>query len=474
MTPKTRGFTIVELLVATGIMVVTIVALSEIFTISSQTARRTSAHAEVIAASAALQQRLTDLLSKIGPGMLIIDSPDPTGGHNSYPLRSDLLGGANHYRITHDRLVFVASGGPDEFQSFTDPTRGTPDNPTQTPVTSSEALIYIGPGMPLINGQGVRFDDDAVGLPGSQWVLAQRAILLVPDLPPLAANAPQPVANWHNGVLGVGLFTDPVGGMLHGGLFGEDALPLPPGPLGPLGSYCVGSMDVVKSEPGVTRADGSTLIRLFQDLSIADLLSMSPNTPPARALWKSNYCPVSISLPDPQAYDYYQRVGAYVQPRLADFHIEWTDGRRINPDGQGTTIDIGTRWFGLRVDPGSVGTPDALKFAASMRRNYSSDTTFAEREAFGMNGQASIIESATDPTGNSAFSAAYRAIWRTDTWQFRPKALRFTYRIYDAESLLKSEKQLHTDEYGDTSPGTANPVLVSRFGEVFSIVVPLP
>ena len=48
-----------------AILVITVVALTEIFNLSSEAAGRTSAHAEVLTASAAVQQRVGDLLADI-------------------------------------------------------------------------------------------------------------------------------------------------------------------------------------------------------------------------------------------------------------------------------------------------------------------------------------------------------------------------------------------------------------------------
>ncbi len=80
-----RGFTLVELLVTVALLTVTIFAVSSIFNISSDATSRTMAHTEVISASAAVQQQLTDQLSKIEPGLLIIESPAPTGVRADVP-----------------------------------------------------------------------------------------------------------------------------------------------------------------------------------------------------------------------------------------------------------------------------------------------------------------------------------------------------------------------------------------------------
>ncbi|MBN2561186.1 MAG: prepilin-type N-terminal cleavage/methylation domain-containing protein [Phycisphaerae bacterium] len=440
----TRGFTITELLVAVTILAVTIVAVSEIFNISSEAASRTTAHTEIMAASAAVQQRLTDALAHIEPGLLIIESPPPTG------LRGDVPFGREYFRLRHDRLVFIASGSPGEFQSFTDPRRGTPEDPDETPATGTQALVYFGPGIPLFDTGDLRprpFDDDAYSLSGCEWVFANRSILFLLDPP---SSLPP---DWNPPDMGV--FTGG-GGMLLGGDLYED--------------YREGQMDVVVSDE-TYKADAATLVNLVLGKDISVELSSNPTI---AALWEPNWCPTSATLDDPGSRDYYTHSGFAFQHGLADFRIEWTDGRRVDP----ANGDYRTRWFGLRPDPASsaqLGSP--IDYLPVLREQYTDDTTVAEAKAFGMVGDdgANLIEWSDPPVGGgSANDARYRAIWRGDTWQFRPKALRFTYRIYDANHRLKHTTEVDLDEDGDPDPDGDATYDVARFGMEFSIVVPLP
>ncbi len=449
---RPRAFTTIELLVAVGLLAITIVAVSEIFDISSEAANRTAAHADVMAASAAVQQRLTSLLSKMAPGLLIIESPPPTGP------REDVHGGRAYFRMRHDRLVFIATGGPGEFQSFTDPRRGTPINPTLAPAQSDSALIYFGPGVPLENAGDPRqprpFDDDRYALPGADWILAHRAILLLLDAPVPDVPGWAPLVNMNN-------FTAP-GGMLNGGPLATD--------------YLTGGMDVVTSDVN-TRATPAAFTGFILDKPLAsDLLTANPSI---RALWEPNWCPTSVTLVDPLDRDYYSRSGFNFQPRLADFRIEWTDGRRIDPAGG----DHRTRWFGLRPDPASVpdlNSPANINYLPVLRQQYTGDTLPAEDVAFGITGGANTVEWSVPAGGGSDPFAQYRATWRTDTWAHRPKALRFTYRIYDAGNRLKHTAEIDLDEDGDFDPDdpVGQPDLtrhsVTRYGQEFSIVVPIP
>jgi hypothetical protein len=221
------------------------------------------------------------------------------------------------------------------------------------------------------------------------------------------------------------------------------------------------------------------------------------------ALWQPSWAPLTASLSDPvNAPDYYARTGSTFLPRLADFRIEWTDGRRIDPDGednsQNTSDDqegMLTRWFGLapadtrlfpatpQPDPANPGAMNAVEYQARMRRiadpnNPSNpdaanpdnrpDGTDAETNAF------ANVEWSPTGIGPDA-SAAYRAVWRADTWHYRPKALRFTYRIYDSGNRLQQKSTTDLNENGIPDPDTgAGKAVVTRFGQEFSIVVPVP
>jgi len=455
--PSAAAFTTVELLVTAAILVVTIVAVTSVFTISSDTTSRTAAHSDLLAASAAVQQRITNLLSRMQPGMLIIESPPPTGP------RGETAEGPRLFRMRHDRLVFIATGETGKFQSFTDPRYGTPDNPNIGPAEAREALIYVGPGIPLSTAGRPPaprpFDNDAVALPGAEWLLAQRAVLFILNPPSPAVPGWTP-ANMQQ------LF-ESGGGLLNGG-------PLPD-------LYKDGRMDVVVSAPGL-RADGTTLVDLFAALPLTVILAANPAV---AGLWEPSVCPMSVWLADPADQDYYTRTGASFQPRLADFRIEWTDGRRVDPEGLDAdpNNDFQTRWFGLRPDPADspdIDQPENLKYLALMRRAFTAETTPEEAAAFGISSGFNQVEWSPN-NGASSPTTRYRAVWRPETWQFRPTALRFTYRIYDAGNRLKNLTEIDLDEDGDFDPddgggpaGDVNRHRVMRYGQTFTFVVPLP
>jgi hypothetical protein len=429
------AFTVIELLVSMGILIVAIFALATVFDMSSETTGRTVAHAEILEASAAVQQRVTDQVSKIEPGLLIIESPAPT------LARSEIQGGERLFRLRHDRLVFVAMGAPGEFQSFTDPVRGTPTDPTQEPASSREALIYLGPGIPLSDAtppQELDFLAPTVGLTAVEWVFAHRAILLLTDDPLHAGWFPPDM----NVIAGAG-------GLLKGGSLASIAPDIRQG-----------RMDAVISNT-LYRASGATIIDIINSLTPAALLVAAP---PIAGLWDANLTPTTASLGNTADPDYYTRSGSTLQPRLADFRIEWTDMR----DNLGVP-DYGTRWFGLRPYWASPVTDvDAVQFKAQCRRDFTSVSIPSpeedERLVF-----ESKIEWSNPTNGAANAQAAYRAIWRADTWQYRPKALRFTYRIYDAQNRLKQRTEIDLNE-----DGIADASDVVRWGQEFSIVVPIP
>src|SRR5690606_38112603 len=65
------------------------------------------------------------------------------------------------------------------------------------------------------------------------------------------------------------------------------------------------------------------------------------------------------------------------------------------------------------------------------------------------------------PTGGQpgeSTTAAYRAIWRGDTWQYRPRALRFTYRLYDANERLRQATEVDFNRNGQPDPDGVLPL----------------
>ncbi len=446
------GFTLIELLVSVALLSIVVVMVSQVFKISTDAAGRVSQQAELFSAAAAFREQVTDLLSKIEPGLLIIESPLPTA------KRAEVPDGDTRFRLRHDRLVFIASGGPGEFESVTDPTRGAPNVPNLTPSASPQALIYVGPAITRVNNAGqpltqAAFLGDAT-ITASEWALSRRAILLgveegtgvmqVSDLPPSTA-----LAAWWGDWAGDTL---PIDSNL---LLNSNALVWPP-------AYQRGFTDVLVSGTSAP-ANAQTLISLIAAVNLLNA--------PDNLLWSMSFAPnafTRIGTPTPTALNHYTRDGFNFLSHVADLRIEWTDGRRIDP----ANGDLRTRWFGLKPDPGS--NPASVQYRSHMRsvvvpgtdnpNPNNPDSPAGETAAF------SGIE--WSPGGNSR----YRAIWRTDTWQFRPKALRFTFRVYDRLDRFSQVTTVDLDEDGtpDDLDGDSKPDAIRRYGQEFSVVVPLP
>lgn len=454
----TIAFTLIEVLISIVLLLVVIVTVSQIFTISSDASARAAANAEVIAASGALREALTDQIPKMAPYLFVIDSPPPTTARREIPT------GPRFARIRHDRLVFMTQGEVDEYQSFTDPVRGDPDTPDRRITSSSQALVYFGPGIPFskrivpVQPQSL---ESSVTLSASEWVFLHRSILLVLDLPSNVSADWQPPTLDQLTTAG-DMFNNPVD---------STAAVL-------YGDFRNGSMDVIYSLPtSIYAANAQTISNFILEKSLTD----NPATPSYGAIWQPSVAPRTATLEDRNDFDFYTRSGSNFIPRLADFRIEWTDGRRIDPLGG----DERTRWFGLRPDPNfNVNNSflDNLDAGGTQIPNIAvrrqdvvdygngsyADSTQAEIDAFRDKIEWSNV------VGPDA-DTHYRAIWRADTWQYRPKALRFTYRIYDAGDRLKHTAEIDLDEDGDMDPdGPDDPRIVTRFGRQFSIVVPVP
>lgn len=488
-TPR-PGFTLIELTVSMGVLLLAIITVATIFNISSDAAGRTAAHVQLLEASAAVHGELNDKLSHIVPGLLIIESPPPT------LARAESREGPRYFRLRHDRLVFLAShGGEGAFESFTDPTRGTPAVPTRAPATSTEALVYFGPGIPVegnatVSGRALPFDDETIGLTASEWVFMHRAILLLSGFLPAEHpdwNAPSGPPTMSQ-VFGAG-------GMLDGGTLENNYL-----------NFREGRMDAVISDtaPGGMDATSAALISFINTLTVTNagfqtLFHGDESTARARALWEPGLTPVTASYANALHADFFTRSGWTFMPRLADFRIEWTDGGRVDPLGPDNIAatgdeDFRTRWFGLAPAPLSVdaanvpnlSNPNGLRYQARLRglavaQNPSNPNPGnPDNDPAATNAFASRIEWADGRGATPHVQARYRAVWRGNDYdQYRPRALRFTYRIYDANKRLQRPTALDLNEDGILDPGTpampaAEPYIVSRHGQEFSVVVALP
>lgn len=427
-----RAFTLVEMMVAVALLALVMVMVSQVFTMSGEAAGRTTAQAEVISASSALREKLSADLDRMAPGLLVIECPPPLLD------RIEVPGGSAIIPIRHDRLAFISAGSAGRFQSFTDPTRGyfNPADPLAvnlTPASSDAALLYYGPGITATNASGAPLVESVflndTSIPAVNWALARRAILLLNQRPLDNGQNTAWRANLPMVTTGATRLLD----LLNGNPFAAN------------NPFRLGLMDAAVSDDPLGRpADPQALTNIVEQNYIA--LSSAPDTPAPPGLWGMNWCPPSASQRDSAVEDHYTRSGFTFMPGLVDLRIEWTDGRQVNPP-----VDQRTRWYGLKPDPTS-NPPASL--------SYRPDPSFQAGSAF--------------EVFQTGAGARYRAIWRPSTWHLRPKAIRLTYRIYDASRRLSESVTTDFDEDGDPDPDGPAADLIKRYGHEFSVVFPIP
>lgn len=463
--------TMIELMVTVALVGIVIVSVSQIFRITSDATKKVEANAELVQRARDLNDRFEDQIGKIAnESLLVINSPTPIEFTKE-------VGNGPFVPLRRDSIVLVTHGNIDEYESFVDPTGPTvadPD-PDLAPARSSEAIVYFGPGTPLEIGQGGGFgtpqalpiDQLASQLTAREWMFLHRSILLLEEVNPDSDPSWNP-PTMDAVVSAGGPLNNPNGGLI--------------------GMFSQGLMDSVVSGPAL-RANAETVSRIIMSRDLAtDLLTATPSI---RPLWSPSWAPRSVTL-DPDfsnRRDFYRKAGATFMPRLADFRVEWTDGGvdLVGPDRQKNTGDEGgTRWFGLRPDStpltdadlNNITNGNPMQYVAVRRQDVDeTQLPSVERPAELAIQQdfANKIEWSRDDD-SSTTTAAYRAIWRGDTWQYRPRALRITYRLYDDNDRLRQSGETDFNRDGEADPD--NNVFpkrqVLRAGREFSVVVRVP
>lgn len=491
------AFTLIELMVSVALLVAVILMVAQIFDISTKAATRTNAQSEVFSQATAFRERITADISRMLPGLLVIESPPPT------PVRAEVPGGEVIYRLRQDRLVFIAGGAPGQYESLTDPARGeayTGAPPTGTysihpgnwtPSASSAALMYYGPAEP-IDALGNPRQLDAPGDPrppsASEWVFVNRALLIGSE-PNAGAGyfgntvTPQPAwwpqfQQWRN-IMG----TDWTN--FYNSLTAAGPLTVP-------ANYLNGSMDVMfPFPPFPPNAVPMSALELIDRLNtkLSGAFAGSPGVQ-IEDLWQPGRAPVTASMRDPTAYDFYKRNGANFMPRMADIRIEWTDGRSINPPPPYTAAvpaDLRTRWFGLTCDttntpdPSNPGSLNSLSYTAQRRadpvnnaNNYYTGTSVSSDIINAYNTETDVFANRIEWGASSGNFAQYRAVWRKDNWQYRPKALKITYRLFDAANKMEADSTVDLDDDDLADPEGGTPYVVHRYGQEFSLIIPVP
>lgn len=444
-----RGFTLIEALVAIALLLAVMLAIARVFEMTSLASGRTIGQSETVEAAAAFEQAVRTQIARIKAdspdSLLVIESPTPL---TDMP---ETLQGAPVFSVRHDRLVFIAQHDqPEGFRSLTDrwiPSNNPPIGPgagqDRQAFSSPEALIYFGPGDP--DGRGL------LNTPVKDWILSQRIVLL-------GARRPAPATPRFTSFCGD---VPPV------------QYPLFPG-LSVYSSLLNCGVDAVEetSDELVTR------------------IAFNPiNSSPG--LWDLTVCPSSVSVSEPTSPTYYERAAFNLLPHVADLRIEWTDGSAVDPRAAvgGGLQNPATQWFGQNRD--TVGDHGFLR-----PRDPAGPTgdVCSKREwlwAFDPVPPGPVLpDSAPTAYGHPVVGTlgqietegvnAYRAVWNHATWAFRPKALRFTFRVYDSQNHLSD-----TDSYNQ-APWAASPTWlnpndprspggrVRRYGLEYSFVVNLP
>ncbi len=444
-----RAFTLLEALVATVLLISVMAAVSQVFTLSSLASGRTVAHATVLEAAATFEQAVRRRIATLQPdGLLILDCPQVLGLRGETGYADALLG------FRHDRLVFVASR-PNGFESVTDRNLPSANNAANNTgagraYVGSDAVVFFGPGFPdgrIIAPQiGAGPVDAAV--PAKDWMLCQRLVLLgVPAGAFTSFTGEQPPAVYPLGQLA----NSPAQGL-----------------------YACG-IDAVQQTSGGPNG------------LIDDTLTFWPD---ARGLWDLNLAPVQVNAVLPSApddnYAYYGRAGFNHLPHIADLRIEWTDGsmadpRDVNPpDGQ--PDDPSMQWFGPPRDtaepPGWTGPAVAPRGDVCPKWQWLAEFggSAGEMAAF-LTTQPDTsnyvrIETVGDSNTAAGPQASYRMMWSGPggTWGLRPRALRFSFRVYDEHDRISNMENVDTDVPADGSPD----VTLKRYGLEFSFVVAVP
>jgi type II secretory pathway pseudopilin PulG len=438
---RRAAFTLIEALVSVALLLAIMLAVAQVFSMSSTASGRAIGQAETIEAAAVFEQAVRSQLARLKPSsLLIIESPPPLLAHPE----SDL--GPAAFSIRHDRLVFIAAGAADEFQSATDREQPSSNYPGGRPFTSSEAFIYFGPGDP--DGQGLP------NVPARDWLISQRVILLGADagaFRSFTGEAPLPA----------GGLPDPF---------------VPP----PQGIYAC----------GIDAVDGTAA------QVVAQALTRLGSGLPIRGYWDLTRCPTRLGIDPPgnpsDQLNYYRRAAFNLQNRIADLRIEWTDGSPVDPRPQPgpplgdfatyQPIDPATQWFGQRRDTsGARGWTDPAPAFDNVSGDVVEHALWWAR--FSAAGAPVPPALPVGPLGvefygtyASPAEVRYRAIWTPVTWDARPKALRFTFRVYDAQDRLATEEAYDQTPWTTPTPYAVagQPVAVKRSGLEYSFVVRLP
>lgn len=382
------AFTLTELMVSVAVLMIAMVAVGYIFTSVSKTSGITTGTIELTDTIETMRQTMQADLDAMAPGILIIDSPDPlslSNGTVSEPtFIVDAVGEEATYPCRRDRLVFLTSTAPGTYQSWVDPTE-----------SSGEAIIHYGHAGHYYPKRGV-VDPTWLAPTAYERMLLRRITLLGTQQGP--AQFP------------LGLITGtPEQLRIH--LSAEDSV-----------QETLSDLLTRLRDPDYeTTAD----IRMMYARSLAGestsnvyygVLNMADFTEEFKAVWRRELRHCFEFL-----------------PRVGDFIVEWTDGA--------IAVGGGRLWYGLELDgnhDGDLDDPvDVIPMSGATGNGADEWRADALYGGFSFEQRPELV-SPPDYAG-------YRAVWRVDgdTWHLRPKALRITVRLYDANKrILDADERL--------------------------------
>lgn len=482
---RRTAFTLIEALVATALLVATMAVVSQVFSLASNASNRTLAHAEVIEAAQNFEQSVRESLASLKPGFLLIECPEPIHAQftgRDIPTQEPPRGGFGP-SFRHDRLVFIASGGPTRFESATDLNVPAPTNALNNATTgtgrmfsAADALVFFGPSQPdgrILARQGGAGLDTT--LTGKDWIMARRTILLG------GPNAAVQMRSYYDAT-----------GANAPGINVPFLYPLP----GASFNATTGTFGIRQATLDVVTDTADSLLQRIS------ALGTSPTT--AEGLWDLSVCPSIVSATvSSDSPTYYRRAAFSLQPRIADLRIDWADGSVIDPvDGRAMPfdpyqpVDGGLQWFGAPWDSSEsylytaayrgitlpsrnqIQSGDVCPkwrwlntFAGAANNVVPQDTAYYG-VAFNTPGSPER-ESISNVSGNFT---TYRAAWFPHTWHLRPRSLRFTFRVYDSQDRLTNVETLLASP-PPLSNGSPVPLVthqIQRYGLTFSFVVNVP
>ena len=370
------GFTLTELMVSIAILVVVMLAVSYIFSAVSKTTGLTTANIELTDTLDILRRTMQDDLNAMAPGLLIIDSPDPLNLNGAEPTHiPDALG------EPFDDTDPNYAPRRDRLVLLTGTSPGTYQSWFYPDISTGEAAIHYGHG-------GVWGGDTVpVHLPALAFdrVLVRRVVLLGADG---AATAVYPLG-W----------------------------PPPGSELLVMFRLHICAFDAVQETLSdlLVRLRGFPATLALQPLYIRSLAGRGfDEVPPIRI---NAY----ISTEEERvAWRNRLRHCFEMMPRVGHFIVEWTDG--APPDGPLDPEGGGMQWYGLARDLDDSGTAGE----------------FGEPRPKGAWPPTGDYPPEEDPVSPDDYPG-YRAVWRVDngTWHLRPKALRVTVRLYDANKRVR-------------------------------------